>query len=112
MEIRFNKKINGKGLYATKKYFKDTVVFILSGEIYDHPTRETIHIGNSQHIYDEYGIFMNHSFEPTTHIDGRRVIALTDIQENDEITFDYNASEINMASPFVVDDVLVCGQKV
>jgi hypothetical protein len=109
MDIRFNKEINGKGLYATKDYKKGDIIHILSGKEYNYPTRETIHIGNNVHIYDEYGIYMNHSFNPTTYIDNNKVIALIDIKENDELNFNYNETEINMACPFYVNDKLVSG---
>ena len=101
-----------KGLYATRTYIKDELVFTLSGEEYENPTRETIHIGNGKHIYDELGIFINHSFNPSTYIDGKNVRALKSIEIDDEITFNYNDNEINMACPFYVDDVLVCGENV
>jgi len=110
MEIRNNNIVCGKGLYATKSYQSGEIVFVLTGNICDSPTRETIHIGNNKHIYDENGIFINHSFCPSTRIDSTNVVALHDIQIDDEITFNYNDSEIKMASPFYVDKVLVCGK--
>lgn len=109
MEIKYNKKVNGKGLFATKEYKKGDTIFILSGKEYDHPIRETIHVGNNVHVYDEYGIYMNHSFDPSTFIDKYKVIALVDINKNDELNFNYNKTEINMACPFYVDDKLVSG---
>jgi len=110
MEIKFNQTLGEMALYATKNYSKDEVIHVLTGKIFDHPTRETIHVGDNVHIYDEYGIFMNHSFNPTTKINKYNVVALTDINSGDELTFNYNETEINMASPFVVDGVKVCGK--
>ena len=109
MEIKINPELNAKGLYSTKSYLKDEIVFTLAGQLYDHPTRETIYIGDNKHIYDEFGIFMNHSFTPSTYIDGYNVIALRDIKINDEITFNYNDSELKMANPFYVNNILVDG---
>ena len=109
MEIKEGK--TGKGLFATKNYSKGDIVHTLIGEIFDHPTRESIHIGNNKHIYDEYGIFINHSFTPNILIDGYSMVALSDIQTNDELTFNYNDTEINMANPFTIDDILVNGKK-
>ncbi len=102
---------NGFGLFATKSYTKGEIVFTLSGEIIDAPTRETIHIGNNKHIYDNYGIFINHSFAPSVWIDKLYVRAMLDITNGDQITFDYNVNEVNMAAPFYVDDILICGNK-
>ena len=112
MEVRFNAKINGNGLYATKSYKKDEVIFVLTGIEYDKPKRETIRINNNIHIYDEFGIYMNHSFDPTAYINQYNVVALVDINIDDEITFNYNENEIDMAAPFYVNNVLVSGKHV
>ena len=111
MEITNSNLVDGKGLILRKNVKKGEIVFTLSGKMLDHPTRESIHIGDNKHIYDENGIFINHSFEPTVRIDGYNVRALMDLTDGDEITFNYNDSEINMANTFQVGDVLVCGKK-
>ena len=111
MEIR-NSKLSGEnGLFSTKKYKKGEIVYVLSGDIYDKPTRETIHIGNNKHIYDKYGIYINHSFNPNICVKGYELIALCDINIDDEIFFNYNDTEINMANPFYDNNILVCGNK-
>jgi hypothetical protein len=112
MKISYNSIINAKGLYATKKYIENEIIYTLTGKIYDYPTRETIHIGNNKHIYDEYGKFINHSFTPTVKINNINIIALRNININDEITFNYNENEINMAAQFYVDNILISGKKV
>jgi len=109
MEIKLNTVINGQGLYSTQKYSKGDIVFTLSGTIYNKPSRETIYVGNNTHILDQYGQFINHSFTPSTYIDKFKVIALIDINPNDEITFNYNDSELEMASPFEVNGIHICG---
>ena len=111
MEITNSKLVDGKGLILRKSVKKGENVFVLSGKIADHPTRESIHIGNNKHIYDEYGIFINHSLEPTVRIECLEVVALKDLHDGDEITFNYNDTEINMADTFHVGDTFVCGQK-
>ena len=109
MEIKDSQITGEKGLFSTKTYKKGEIIYILSGEIFDKPTRETIHIGNNQHIYDKYGIYINHSFHPNIVVKGTHLIALYDINIGEEILFNYNDTEINMANPFYVDNVLVCG---
>ena len=109
MEIIQSAVNEGLGLHSTKNHTKGDIIFTLTGKIYSEPIRETIYIGNGQHIYDEYGIFMNHSFTPTTRIDGVNVYALEDIHPGTELSFDYNESEITMAAPFEVNGVKVCG---
>ena len=111
MEITQSAINEGLGLHSTKSHKKGDIIFTLTGKIYTEPFRETIYIGNGQHIYDEYGIFMNHSFTPTTRIDGVNVYALEDIQPGTELSFNYNESEITMAAPFEVNGVKVCGLK-
>ena len=112
MEIKESNILGEKGLFATRNYKKHDVIYTLSGIEYDYPTRETIYIGSGKHIYDSYGIYMNHSFEPTTCIEGKKVVALVDIDVGTELTFNYNENEIHMANPFYVGNVLVSGKDV
>lgn len=110
VEIK-NSSIGEKGLFALKNFSKDQIVFVLDGKILNHPTRESIHIGNNVHIHDEFGAFINHSFEPSTKIINRCVTAIKEINIGEEITFNYNESEINMSSPFIANGILVKGQE-
>lgn len=105
-----NDAIGEKGLFATKTFTKGDIVFELKGKIYDKPTRESIRIKEGVHIVDDFGIYMNHSFEPSCSIVGYSVVALTDIEIGDELNFNYNENEIDMACPFVVNGVLVKGK--
>lgn len=88
------------GLYATNDYAKGDLLFVLEGECMDEPDRYSIQIDEDTHILDEMGKFMNHSFEPNCSIKEYEVIALKDIKEGDELTFDYNTTERKMAFPF------------
>ena len=98
MEIQYVHRVKGDGLIAKKFYEKDSVVLVLKGEILDKPTKFSIEIGENKHIVDKYGTYINHSFTPNTFIKGNEVIALKNIYENDEITFNYNVSETTMVS--------------
>jgi hypothetical protein len=111
MEIRNSTLTNEKGLFSTKEYKKGEIIYILSGDIYNNPKRETIHIGNNKHIYDKYGIFINHSFKPNIYVNRCELIALCDIKMNDELLFNYNDTEINIVNTFYVNNILVCGNK-
>ena len=111
MEIRDCTYMNGKGLFATQPYKKGESIYTLSGKIFSAPTRETIHIGDNYHIYDQFGIYINHSFSPNIYINGIYIVALQDIKNNDELRFNYNDTEINMAAQFYANDILVCGKK-
>ena len=110
MEVKNSEKINGLGLFATKQYQKGDIIFVLKGEVTNYPTRESIYVGNNTHILDQMGQYINHSFEPTTQIQGYNVVALIDMNENDEITFNYNENELTMACPFTVNGQTVCGK--
>ena len=63
------------------------------------------------HVTDKYGSYINHSFDPNTKIVGNKVVAIKNIFKNDEITFNYNESEIDMSEPFMSDGIYVCGKK-
>ena len=64
---------------------------------------------NNEHIYDEYGIFINHSFSPNIVIKNKNVVALYDIKADEEVAFNYNDSEPKMAAPFSLNGVMVDG---
>ena len=97
-------------LYATRPYKKDEIIHIMSGALLRAPTRESIHIGNNMHLKDSYGRYINHSFDPNIRIEANMLIAIKDINMYDEITFNYNDSEIEMACPFECDGIMVCGK--
>lgn len=109
MEIKDG--LNNKGLFATKVYMPFDVIYVLQGKISAVPTRESIHVGNNVHVHDDNGQFQNHSFHPNTFIDGHNVTANQQINIGDELTFNYNHSEINMASPFTVHGIDVSGNQ-
>lgn len=92
------------GLFATRSYKRFDQVHVLSGVELDHPTRESIYVGGGVHIVDAWGQFVNHSFEPSCTVRGRFFIALRDINVGEELTFNYNWSELPMANPFRTSD--------
>lgn len=110
MEVKLNELIGENGLYATKYYQLNSIVFELEGPIVSEPTRESIRIGENKHIIDSNGIYMNHSFDPTCKIDGNCVKAIKNIYPGDELNFNYNQSEENMANPFIIDGIIINGK--
>ena len=108
MEIRQSKNVNGKGLFIKNTYKKNDIIHVLNGELLD--SQQNPYVGKNKHILDKFGIFINHSFNPNTEIQGYNVVAIKDINPGDEITFDYNVSEVNMASPFKVNGIDVRGK--
>lgn len=100
-----------KAVYATQCYKNGDVVRKLEGILVLEPTRESIHIGNGMHVIDKFGKYINHSFDSNTKIYLNNIIAIKDIKSHDEITFNYNESEIDMAVPFKVYGIEVSGVK-
>ena len=65
------------------------------------PTRTSIHVGNSVHVEDPVGIYINHSCNPTCKVVGAQVISIVSLSKGDEVTFDYLQNEVSIAAPFV-----------
>jgi len=100
------------GIYALQSYKPGELVRIMTGRLFNAPTKRTIHIGNNMHLEDEIGRYINHSFDPNVRVDGNKLISIKDIEIYDEITFNYNDTEIEMACPFEDNGILVCGKKI
>ena len=95
------KENNGfSGLFSTEDFDKNIIIHKLEGPIYKNPTRTTIEISINKHIDDKFGIYMNHSFEPTCIIKNGCIVSLKSIKNGDELTFDYNENESKMSCPF------------
>jgi hypothetical protein len=101
MKIKEKNDSNTKGLFSDKKYQVNENIHKLKGIIYQIPSRTTIEIDTDKHIDDEYGIYMNHSFSPNCVIKDGSIIAVCDINENEELTFNYNENETKIACPFL-----------
>lgn len=93
-----------KGVYASKPYVIGQNVKKLEGQLLLHRTKNSICIGNGMHIVDDYGQFINHSFEPNTKIEFNNIIAIKNIEKYEEITIGHNESyEPGMDSFGVID---------
>jgi len=83
-------------------------VLAIDGPIVAAPTRFTVQVGEHEHVDAEPAsdgthpvwLFLNHSCAPNTRLDGRSLVALVDVKAGDEVTFDYDTTEWDMASPF------------
>ena len=107
----------GKGLYTKKEYGKEEIVLYLEGNYFPEPTRTSIQVGN-KHIESWEGGHINHHCDPNTEIKIHKnfigtcssslwsgelaalVVAKRNIQIGEEITFDYQLTETEMAAPF------------
>lgn len=94
----------GELLRAVKPIRAGEVIFYLSGEIVDVPTKFTIQLDETRHVVTANGLWksMNHACEPNVRIDvdTREMIAIRDLAPGEELTFNYNTTEWDMASPF------------
>jgi len=100
-------------LIALEKIIPGERMFRIEGKPSSRPSRFSVQIGEGRHIdlgpghtseeiLDRYfWRFMNHSCDPNTLIQGQDVVALKPIAPWQDVTFDYNATEYDMADPFV-----------
>ncbi|HSW27972.1 MAG TPA: SET domain-containing protein-lysine N-methyltransferase [Longimicrobiales bacterium] len=87
-------------------------ILVFTGRRVRRPDRHSIQVGPRTHIAAPEGIpwdmavadygwrYLNHSCEPNAHLRGIELVALVDVPEGDEVTFDYNTTEWDMARPF------------
>lgn len=103
--------IKGRGVFAARKVNKNTLLFKMHGEIIEQPTQTSVQIGKDMHIEDELAGLVNHACKPTARVDRdtQCFISICDIEEGQEITFDYTQNEDCMASPFTCE---CCGKKI
>jgi hypothetical protein len=80
------------------------VVFVLTGEIVDTASKYTIQLDEHRHVLTHTSPwrFMNHACRPNVRIDAKRreMIAIRDVAAGEELTFNYNTTEWDMAAPF------------
>jgi uncharacterized membrane protein YeiB len=103
--------IRGPGyasLHALRSFAPGEIVFPLEGRLVRQPTRFTIQIGADAHLdpiserTSPWG-YLNHGCDPNVAIDvwRRAVVARRPIVAGDELRFDYNSTEWELAEPFV-----------
>ena len=103
--------IRGAGyarLHALRSIAPGEVVFPLEGRPVNQPTRFTIQVGAYAHLdpiseqASPWG-YLNHGCDPNVAIDVRRraIVARRPIAAGDELRFDYNTTEWELAEPFV-----------
>jgi hypothetical protein len=94
---------------ATRPFRAGEAILRLEGDVTDRPSRYSLQVEDDRHLVvptagapERYPWrFLNHSCAPNAGIRGREVIALRDIEPPEQITFDYNTTEYDMAEPFV-----------
>jgi len=96
-----------KGLFALVSIDRNEILIDLNGEnTFLSPTKRSLQIGERRHVFgrDETVGFVNHSCEPNSFLDFRRlcVRALRNIQRGEEVKVNYAATEYEMHVVFTV----------
>jgi hypothetical protein len=99
-------------LVLTEHVCADTKLFTVHGEVTRTPTMYSVQIGQDLHVDMPGGNvteevldrffwrFTNHSCEPNAVLRGRDMVAKSCIEPWQQITFDYDTTEYDMAQPF------------
>lgn len=99
-------------LIAIRPIRAGTAIFQLEGRETAIATRYSVQIGRDVHldpddvtypldrVRSRSWMYLNHHCEPSAWIHDRVLLALRDIAPGDGVTFDYNTTEWDMASPF------------
>lgn len=99
--------------FASADFAVDDPVVVIKGRSTTIPTRYTLQVGPDEHIdanplpgtvggYPEWR-FLNHACEPNTMLRGRVLVARRPIEDGEELTFDYESTEWDMATPFACE---------
>lgn len=105
------RRVNGAyALITDRPVGRDEVVLVLRGEIISQPTKYSIQIDEHKHLEpytDPQDVrslirFLNHSCDPSAYInfDDLTVRALRNLEAGEEVNFNYNTTEYEMANPF------------
>lgn len=108
------------GVLAAMQHERGATLLRLDGVAVAEPSRFTLQVGVDEHLApDTAGVrdkpawpFLNHSCAPNAAIQGRELIALREIRALEEVTFDYNTTEFELATPFACacDAARCCGE--
>lgn len=93
------------GLYAGDSFYSNSsIVDINSGDKQDGATRHSIET-DAGHFLHPDAMFTNHSCDPTAYVHKSAGLLLTtrELEVDEEITFDYLASESDIKFPFTCD---------
>ncbi len=100
------------GVIALRPIPAGRVLLCSAGVIVRKPSRYSVQIGERSHIElpadidplaaSEAGLwrFLNHSCSPSARFEGPDLLAARDVAEGEEITFNYNTTEYELAEPF------------
>jgi hypothetical protein len=107
-EVAVRRADGDAGLFARRSFAPGEIVLRLDGRIVARPTRHTIQLAPGEHL-EPFSptacpwVYLNHSCAPNVAVDvsHRVVIARHPIAAGDELRFDYDTTEWELAEPFV-----------
>ena len=97
---------------AVRAFAPSELLLVIEGERREQPSRHSIQVGwglnidagvgnDMETLLDLYPWrFLNHSCECNTKVRARDLVAIRHIRAGEEVTFNYNTTEYDMASPF------------
>jgi hypothetical protein len=97
---------------ALQPFQAGEAIMAIEGEVRATPCRYSVQVDHDLHIAPPEGMtssdrhdlylwrFLNHSCKPNAAIVRRLLMAVRPIQPGEQISFDYNTTEYEMASPF------------
>ena len=103
--LEFRNTEVGRGVFAAKPFSAGFTVIELPLVFVDVPGRHTIQIDERRHqaFTDDWDDYVNHCCKPNCYVDIEKMafVALRDIVEGEQITFNYLTSEWDMVDPFI-----------
>ena len=111
-EVIQNTITKQKSLHAIRPFQKEELICKFSaGKVFNSPNYLTVQTGVQEHItlVPQFLQYSNHSCNPNIFFDTTtmEVIALKDIEINEELCFFYPSTELDMSQPFIC----YCGSK-
>lgn len=111
-KARASEEPRGWCVIATADIAEREVILRIEGRVVDRPSKYTVQIGECSHVEPWVGRmaagegspvwpYLNHSCDPNAHVKGRELVSLRAISRGESITFDYNTTEDDIATPFV-----------
>ncbi|HUX49151.1 MAG TPA: SET domain-containing protein [Spirochaetia bacterium] len=103
-----------RSLRAAVEIEPDTILFRLTGSVVAAPSRHSIQISQDRHLLPKPGVereyqwqYMNHACDPNVAVDLAQMafVSRRAIRVGEELAFNYNTTEWDMAEPFVC----ICG---
>jgi SET domain len=106
MEMEIFESEKGKSVRANKNFREQEILVEFTGTIKDTPDKHSLQIAEGKHLSGiDWPEYLNHSCNPNcyVHVDtvGVWLMAKRDIKLGEELTFDYNTTEYDMANPFI-----------